>query len=173
LTSEKIGYNKNDQTSRSKIIGEAKFSFTQDVPSLDGSTRTIALPPNKGKIMLSQATLIAFIPATDIARAKEFYVDRLGLHLISENPMAAVLDCNGVMLRVTRVQELTPVSYTIMGWNVADIEHEAGLLVKAGVRFERFEGLPQDDLGIWASPSGAKVAWFKDPDGNTLSLTQF
>ena len=84
-----------------------------------------------------------------------------------------VFDANGTMLRVQKVQELLPARHAVLGWDVRDIRAEIEALTKKGVRFERFDGLPQDELGIWTSPAGGKIAWFKDPDGNTLSLTQF
>jgi hypothetical protein len=91
---------------------------------------------------------------------------------LSEDPYALVYDANGVMLRVTPVAELRPHGFTILGWHVDDIRSKVEELAAAGVTFERFQGLPQDHLGIWTSPSDAKVAWFKDPDGNILSLSQ-
>jgi len=97
----------------------------------------------------------------------------LGLKFVSEDAFAIVFDVNGVMLRVTKVKELVTAGYTVLGWDVADIVAEVKGLVKRGVKFERYEFLEQDELGVWKAPSGAKVAWFKDPDGNVLSLTQF
>ena len=87
--------------------------------------------------------------------------------------LALVFDVNGTMLRVQKVHELVPARHTVLGWDVPDIAARMKELVERGVRFEHFPGLPQDESGIWTSPSGAKIAWFKDPDGNTLSLTQF
>jgi catechol 2,3-dioxygenase-like lactoylglutathione lyase family enzyme len=117
--------------------------------------------------------LIAFIATRDLGRAKEFYRDTLGLDLISEDEFALVFDVSGTMLRVTRVEELTAAEYTVLGWQVDDIASAAKQLRKAYITLERYSGMDQDELGIWNSPSGAKVAWFKDPDGNTLSLTEF
>jgi catechol 2,3-dioxygenase-like lactoylglutathione lyase family enzyme len=107
------------------------------------------------------------------APARKFYEETLGLALISEDPFAIVFDASGTMLRVQKVRELVPAQHTVLGWEVRDIRAEIEGLTKRGVRFERFDGLSQDELGVWTSPSGAKVAWFKDPDGNTLSLTEF
>jgi len=109
----------------------------------------------------------------DPVRAKHFYQDTLGLHLVSEDQVALVFDVSGTMLRVTRVQELAAAKYTVLGWQVRDIVSTAKQLQKVRVDVERYPGMRQDELGIWKSPSGAKVAWFKDPDGNTLSITQF
>jgi len=117
--------------------------------------------------------LISFVATRNPASARKFYEETLGLTFISEDPFAVVFDANGIMLRVQKVQELRPAHHTVLGWYVHDIRAEIEALTKKGVRFERFDGLPQDELGIWTSPAGGKIAWFKDPDGNTLSLTQF
>ncbi len=116
---------------------------------------------------------MAFVGTLDAARAKSFYRDTLGLTLQEENRFALVFDANGTMLRVTNVRELNPAQYTVLGWEVPDITASVKALVSVGVTFTRFPGLTQDDAGIWQSPSGARIAWFQDPDGNTLSLTQF
>lgn len=92
---------------------------------------------------------------------------------MSEDPFALVFDAAGVMLRVTTVQQVVAAPYTVLGWHVSDIVATVESLVHAGVMPERYPGLQQDDHGIWKSPSGAWIVWFKDPDGNTLSLTQF
>ena len=115
---------------------------------------------------------MAFVPVTDFDRARAFYVDVLGLGLIESTPYALVLDANGTVVRVTLVGDLTPHPFTSLGWTVADIAGTVDELVAAGVRFERFDGMEQDERGIWPTPSGAQVAWFKDPDGNLLSVTQ-
>jgi catechol 2,3-dioxygenase-like lactoylglutathione lyase family enzyme len=117
--------------------------------------------------------LIAFVATRDPIRAKAFYRDTLGLELVSEDQFALVFDVAGTMLRVARVQELTPAPYTVLGWEVPDIAAVINTLQQGGVSFERHPGMQQDELGIWNSPSGARVAWFKDPDGNTLSVTEF
>lgn len=121
---------------------------------------------------LSDHGIIAFVATRDPVRAKEFYRDTLGLRLVSEDPFALVFDLHGVMLRVTVVKDLRPAGYTILGWQVPDIVTGAKGLQNAGVRFERYPGMEQDEVGAWTSPSGAKVAWFKDPDGNTLSISE-
>jgi len=117
--------------------------------------------------------LVAFVATRDPSRAKEFYRDTLGLPLVSEDPFALVFDATGTMLRVTPVQEMAAAKYTVLGWQVRDIVQTAKDLQKARVTMERYPGMEQDEFGIWNSPSGAMVAWFKDPDGNTLSITQF
>ena|SRR6185437_14343879 len=117
--------------------------------------------------------LIAFVPTLDLAKARSFYEGILRMRLVSEDGFASVFDANGTMLRVTKVDRLTPQPFTVLGWEVADINDSVSRLGQQGIRFEHY-GMPgQDGRGIWASPSGARIAWFKDPDGNVLSLTQF
>lgn len=105
-------------------------------------------------------------------RARAFYEGVLGLSLLADEPFALVFDANGVVLRVAKVQALDPAPHTVLGWKVADIRATIEGLTNKGVVFERCDGLPQDQMGVWTSASGACVAWFKDPDGNVLSLTQ-
>ena len=122
--------------------------------------------------MLSTNRLVAFVPTTDTAKARAFYEGTLGLRFIKDDGFALVFDANGVMLRVAKVGEHKPARFTILGWEVADIMTSARQLAAAGVRFELF-GLPgQDPNGVWIAPSGERVAWFKDPDGNILSVSQ-
>jgi predicted enzyme related to lactoylglutathione lyase len=125
--------------------------------------------------ILGRSEIVAFAPTTDAARARAFYEGVLGLRLVSdEKPFAIVFDANGTMIRVTTVPELKPQLFTILGWRVADIEATVDRLAAAGVEFQRYKGMNDSDpRGIWNSPSGARVAWFKDPDGNVLSLTEF
>jgi catechol 2,3-dioxygenase-like lactoylglutathione lyase family enzyme len=123
--------------------------------------------------MLGSAKIVAFAPTSDAKRARAFYNDVLGLKLVSEDPFAVVFDANGTMLRVQIVPEFTPQQFTVAGWEVRDIAATVAGLSAKGVQFQKY-GMPgQDERGIWKSPSGAPVAWFKDPDGNILSLTQF
>ena len=122
--------------------------------------------------MLAGSKVVAFLATSDVARAKAFYGEVLGLRLLSEDGFAVVFDSQGTMLRVAIVQEVVPAPYTVLGWDVHDITVIVRGLEAAGVVFERYAWLQQDDLGIWNSPSGAKVAWFKDLDGNVLSVSQ-
>jgi len=125
------------------------------------------------QFQLREQRLIAFVATRDPDRAKKFYRDTLGLGLMSEElPFALVFDAHGTMLRVTIVTELKPAGYTVLGWQTANIVAAARSLQENGVQFERYQGMQQDELGIWTAPGGAKVAWFKDPDGNTLSISQ-
>jgi catechol 2,3-dioxygenase-like lactoylglutathione lyase family enzyme len=123
--------------------------------------------------MLGRSTIVAFVSTRRPARALRFYRDTLGLRLRADTPFAFEFDANGIMLRVSKVKDLTVAPYTVLGWDVADILKTVRRLSRKRVRMARFKGLDQDNLGIWSSPSGARVAWFRDPDGNTLSLTQF
>lgn len=91
---------------------------------------------------------------------------------MNDDPFAIVFDCAGVQLRVQKVERLQPHPFTALGWVVANIRDEPAALSARGVLFERFAGMEQDAYGIWQAPGGAKVAWFKDPDGNLLSLTE-
>ena len=120
--------------------------------------------------MLTNADPIAFVATANAEAAITFYRDVLGLTFVSDDPFAVVFDLNGTMLRIAKVESLTPAQHTVLGWQVDDIEVTVRGLAEKGVLFERYEQLEQDDLGIWTSP-GTRVAWFKDPDGNTLSLT--
>jgi catechol 2,3-dioxygenase-like lactoylglutathione lyase family enzyme len=122
--------------------------------------------------MLADAELMAFVPATDLDRAKAFYVDKLGLELVERTPFACVVNSNGTMLRVTLVEHFEPNPFTVAGWAVNDILAAAAQLSTAGIEFLHFDVLEQDDLGIWTAPGGALVAWFKDSEGNTLSVGQ-
>jgi len=116
---------------------------------------------------------MAFVATCDPDRAKKFYRDTLGLRLIAEEiPFALVFDVHGTPLRVSIVKKVRPAEFTVLGWRVPNISAAAKTLTKAGVQFARYPGMEQDELGIWSSPSGAKVAWFKDPDGNTLSISE-
>jgi catechol 2,3-dioxygenase-like lactoylglutathione lyase family enzyme len=122
--------------------------------------------------MLTDKKIVAMVPITDAARAKAFYADKLGLKFVSEDPFAVVFDANGIMLRLTKVKEFTPQRFSILSWEVPDIEAEVRNLAGAGVAFERYGFFEQDELGIWTAPDGTKVAWFLDPDGNNLGIVQ-
>lgn len=123
--------------------------------------------------MLGSADVMAFVATRDPAAARTFYAETLGLRLVADDQFALVFDANGTELRVQKVPEPAPLSYTVLGWKVADIGETVRWLAAKGVRFESYEWLPQDESGVWTAPDGTRVAWFKDPDGNLLSLTQF
>lgn len=120
--------------------------------------------------MLNKAMLFA---ATANAEAsKDFYEHRLGLRFVADHPYAMVFDVDGIMLRVQKVDEVVAVPYTSLGFQVDDLEAAVKELKERGVVFEDYPFIVQDELGIWKTPDGARVAWCKDPDGNTVSLTQ-
>jgi catechol 2,3-dioxygenase-like lactoylglutathione lyase family enzyme len=121
--------------------------------------------------MLASVDIVAFVPTKDAEKARAFYEGVLGLRFVKDDGFAMVLDANGIMVRVAKT-EFTPAPFTILGWQVSDIEKRVAGLQEKGVRFERFGFFEQDALGIWTAPSGDKVAWFKDPDGNILSVSQ-
>lgn len=123
--------------------------------------------------MLESSDIIAFSWTTDLARAREFYEHTLGLRCIEQNEFACVFDVNGTMLRVTAVPEVVKPGYTVLGWRVDSIEETVQALAGNGVLFTRYDGMGQDVNGVWIAPGGDKVAWFTDPDGNNLSVTQF
>ena len=122
--------------------------------------------------MIANKKLRAFIPTVMAAKAKSFYKDILELTLLSEDNYALQFEANGVLLRVATVPQLTPHPFTVLDWMVDDIFLAIQSLRKKGVVFEKYDFLQQDDTGVWIAPGGTKVAWFKDPDGNLLSLTE-
>jgi catechol 2,3-dioxygenase-like lactoylglutathione lyase family enzyme len=123
--------------------------------------------------MLKKSDLIGFVATSNAAKARQFYEEILGLEFMSGDQFALVFKSNGTMLRIQKVDHVSPHAYTALGWKVGNIAQEVELLANRGVQFERYEGMNQDKSGIWTSPSKAKIAWFKDPDGNILSLTEF
>jgi catechol 2,3-dioxygenase-like lactoylglutathione lyase family enzyme len=122
--------------------------------------------------MLGAHNIVAFVPTVAADRAREFYEQNLGLKFVSDDGFALVFDANGITLRVVKLKEHTPAHFTILGWEVMDIRQAVSSLQARGVLFERYPWAQQDELGIWTAPGGTKVAWFKDPDGNVLSVTQ-
>jgi predicted enzyme related to lactoylglutathione lyase len=122
--------------------------------------------------MLDSVDLVAFVPAVDLDRASAFYEQVLGLRVTERTDFACVFDAHGTMLRVTAVPKVAQFGYTVLGWSVPDITAAVRDLSARGVTFLRYDVMDQDEDGIWNSPGGM-VAWFADPDGNTLSLTQF
>jgi len=122
--------------------------------------------------MLSNKNLKAFIPTIQPEKSKHFYKDILGLKLLSQDNYAIEFDANGIRLRITPVEKFVVHPFTVLGWDVEDIAAVVKALNEKGVEFERYGFLEQDSLGIWTAPGATKVAWFKDPDGNLLSLSQ-
>jgi catechol 2,3-dioxygenase-like lactoylglutathione lyase family enzyme len=122
---------------------------------------------------LTSGTLVGLVPTTDSARAKAFYVDTLGLTLVSDDQFAVVVRSGANQVRIVKVQSFTPQPFTVLGWAVEDVRGTVRDLAARGVQFLRFEGMEQDEDGIWNSPGGGGVAWFNDPDGNTLSVSRY
>jgi catechol 2,3-dioxygenase-like lactoylglutathione lyase family enzyme len=122
--------------------------------------------------MLGSAAVIAFVATAKPEESRHFYESLLGLRFVEDGPFALVFEAGGTMLRIQKVASLTPAPLTSLGWLVSDIRGTVNALRLAGVVFNCYDGMPQDELGIWTTPDGAAVAWFSDPDGNTLSLTQ-
>jgi len=129
--------------------------------------------PRYAAAVLQSSSIIAFVSATDLDRARRFYEHTLGLRFVEQSQFACVFDANGTMLRITATTQVSSPGYTVLGWRVADIQQAIEVLVAKGVTFSRYDGMGQDTNGVWTAPGGDKVAWFSDPDGNNLSLTQF
>ena len=122
--------------------------------------------------MLTQGRIVGFVQVTDREKAKRFYVDVLGLKFISEDPFALVVDSNGIRIRIGELPDVKPAHFTVLGWEVPDINEAVSDLKSRGVQFEQYGFNGQDERGIWTAPGGDKVAWFKDPAGNVLSVSQ-
>ncbi len=119
-----------------------------------------------------QDRLIGFAMITDAERARAFYVNTLGLEFLEDDGFAVVLRSGENMVRLPKVPSFSPLPSTVLGWECADIAARVHDLAAAGVEFLRYEWMQQDELGIWTPPNGDKIAWFQDPDGNVLSLSQ-
>ena len=124
--------------------------------------------------MLTNSKPVILLPTVKKAEAQDFFQNTLGLDFKYDDGFAMVFDTGGIMFRVTPVQEFTPHEFSVLGWEVDDIAVSATDLTSRGVKFEvyDFPWMTQDEQGIWAAPDGTKVAWFKDPDGNLLSISQ-
>jgi catechol 2,3-dioxygenase-like lactoylglutathione lyase family enzyme len=123
--------------------------------------------------VLANSDVIAFVSTVDLARARDFYEAVLGLPIVDEGVYACVFDAHGTMLRVTAVAEVALPGYTVLGWRVDDISETVTRLDSLGIESARYDGMEQDAQGVWTTPNGDRIAWFTDPDGNILSLTQF
>jgi catechol 2,3-dioxygenase-like lactoylglutathione lyase family enzyme len=122
--------------------------------------------------MLSSGKVIGFVPTKDAAQARAFYEGKLGFTFVSDDMFALVVKAGETMIRIAKAQDFTPAPYTVLGWEVSNIEEMVAWLQKRGVVFEKYPFVEDKVLGIWTAPGGDKVAWFKDPDGNVLSLSQ-
>ena len=134
------------------------------------------LPVNKSVKPTTAAMLdtpMLFAATTDSKRSRKFYEEALGLKFVADEPYALVFRVGELQLRIQKVERKPKIGYTVLGWVVKDIQETVRELSKAGVEFMRYDGLGQDANGVWQSPGGARVAWFQDPDENTLSLTEY
>ncbi|ACO31737.1 MULTISPECIES: VOC family protein [Acidobacterium] len=120
--------------------------------------------------MLSSSRLTAFLTVPDAALARNFYRDTLGLTLTHEDRFALAFDANGTPLRVAIFPDFKPQPFTVLGWQVPDAVVMSRQMQSAGIAFERFDGLAQDEHGLWNAPGGSRVGWFRDPFGNLLSI---
>ena len=120
---------------------------------------------------LDSARVVGFIPVKDFRRAKAFYSTKLGLRFVAKDAFALVFESGGTTIRVVKVGDFQPAGFTILGWKVSDVRRVVTALGRRGIAFERYRWMEQDALGIWTAPGGTLVAWFKDPDGNVLSLS--
>ena len=122
--------------------------------------------------MLSSSRMIGFVPTTDSKRAREFYENKLGFQFVSDDAFALVMKAGDTMIRVAKAKEFTPAAYTVLGWEAREIKALVSWLKARGVVFEKYPFIQDQELGIWTTPTGDQVAWFKDPDGNVLSVSQ-
>jgi catechol 2,3-dioxygenase-like lactoylglutathione lyase family enzyme len=118
---------------------------------------------------LASCSAIAFVPTTNLSRARAFYEKALGLRIVEQNTYACVAEVGATMLRITAVDQVANPGYTVLGWSVADIDATISELQASGVNFVHYDAMAQDANGVWTTPGGDKVAWFNDPDGNILS----
>jgi catechol 2,3-dioxygenase-like lactoylglutathione lyase family enzyme len=122
--------------------------------------------------VLRGVEITAFIPSTDLDRSRQFYGDLLGMEFVEQNGFACVFRAGSTTLRITAVPDFKPQDFTVLDWRVDDIASNMVEMAAAGIAFTHYGMSDQDELGVWTSPSGALIAWFKDPEGNTLSVSQ-
>jgi catechol 2,3-dioxygenase-like lactoylglutathione lyase family enzyme len=121
---------------------------------------------------LGRSGPVAFVASSDLDRSRAFYEGLLGLEVVGQDAMACVLRSGTTIVRVTLVPDVVVAPYTVLGWLVDDLAATVDALAVGGISFLRFEGMDQDERGIWITPGGDGVAWFPDPEGHVLSLTQ-
>jgi predicted enzyme related to lactoylglutathione lyase len=126
----------------------------------------------KKEPMLANGKAVAFVPSADLGRAQRFYVDVLGLPKRSGDDFGLVVEAGGVTIRIARAGDFEPQPFTVLGFDVEDVEATARELASKGIALERYPGMSQSPGGIWTAPGGARIGWFKDPDGNVISITQ-
>lgn len=122
--------------------------------------------------MLGSSDLVAFAATADPEASRAFYENVLGLEFVADEPTAMVFEATNATVRISKVESVDPPDYTVLGWAVADVDSVVETLSDEGVEVSRYDDLPQDDNGVATFPDGTRVAWFEDPDGNTLSVTE-
>jgi catechol 2,3-dioxygenase-like lactoylglutathione lyase family enzyme len=122
--------------------------------------------------MIFSGKTVAFVASSDLGRSEAFYVARLGFTRVSGDDYGLVVSANGTSIRISRADGFSPQPFTVLGWDVERIEEVVKRLTQAGVEFRRYPGMDQDAAGIWRAPSGSRIAWFSDPDGNVLSVAE-
>ncbi|MGD0826022.1 MAG: VOC family protein [Terriglobales bacterium] len=122
--------------------------------------------------MLASGKIIGFVPTKDSTKARSFYEGQLGFQFVSDDMFALVMKAGDYQVRIAKVHDFTPAPYTVLGWEVSNIEEVVAWLTAKGVTFEKYPFIQDAERGIWTAPTGDKVAWFKDSDGNVLSVSQ-
>jgi catechol 2,3-dioxygenase-like lactoylglutathione lyase family enzyme len=153
------------------------MAFDERADLYTGSPRrkcyhSVAKRTNGGSSMLSSSKVIGFVPTKESAQARAFYEGKLGFQFLNEDQFALVMRAGETTIRVAKVKDFTPPPFTVLGWEVSNIEEVVAWLQKRGVAFEKYPWVADKERGIWTAPTGDKVAWFKDPDGNVLSVSQ-
>ena len=121
--------------------------------------------------MLSAGKMVGFVITTDYDKARAFYEGKLGFDFVSLDQFALVMQAGDNKIRIVKLPTFNPLQGTVLGWEVDDVEAVVRWLLDRGVATEKYGFVPDQELGIWTAPSGDKVAWFKDPDGNVLSIS--
>jgi len=116
--------------------------------------------------------IVGFAITTKPEEAKAFYTGKLGFTFVHDDGFALVFDAHGTMLRISKMKTFTPAQWTVLGWQVSDMATAVSELGSKGVQFEHYDFMHPDPTGVVTFPTGDKVAWFKDPDGNVLSVSQ-
>src|SRR5437660_11086451 len=122
--------------------------------------------------MLAASKVIGFVPTKDSAKARDFYEGKLGFQFVSDDPFALVMKAGETMIRIAKAQDFAPAKYTVLGWEVSNIEEMVAWLQKRGGALEQYPWVNDKELGIGTAPGGDKVAWFNAADGNALSARQ-
>jgi len=122
--------------------------------------------------MLASGQMVGFVLTRDYQKARAFYEDKLGFEFVSQDQFALVMKAGGHDIRVSKVADFTPRQSTVLGWEISDIEAVVAWLTERGVAFEKYPFIQDKKRGIWTTPGGSRVAWFKDADGNVLSVSQ-